>query len=455
MRWIVIVCLIGCGGNDSSSPPPDAPPAADLFVERSGTRLQRRGFDVGGTPLLNQIFDTVRGEACTPQGWSDGSLYCMPYEHVGSTRFLDAGCSTPIGIGYDGDGVTYFAHHDDTACGDYPIEALYHAGARIAQREYFVRDGGECRRYAVSEIESLFALGAQVTPAELAAITVSEPVGTHRLRRRFYESADGLRVAAGYHDADLETACFIAERADETGWNCVPQRIGYTVFADATCTIKAVDGGRCAAPGFASESVQANCPYPDYRIFRAGAEIGDVGYETSEGVCSARAYETKIYALGEEVTVPAAVRAGLGEGRIQRVVVRADDDFSTIQLYDTELGERCGISTASDGSRRCMPQGQGVLTMYRDAACTQPIRISRRFQGNENCNERPPVRYATEIVEIDPLTYKIELYAVTGPFAGALYQGDAQSCEPAPPRYRYFEVGALVPPSAMALATEI
>jgi hypothetical protein len=450
MRWFVLVVLVGCGGRQDIANP-DAPPNEDLFVERSGTRLVRRGIDVDGTKLLNQIFDVARGEPCTPQRWTDGNTYCTPYENTTSTRYADAACTQPAAVAYLDASPTYAVRYAEGECVEPTIVELHRLGARLAQTEYYVNDGGECRGYGLSDIEGVFARGAPVVPAELVAVSVTEPIGTHRLRRRFIESGDGLRVGGEHHDRELGADCYLGEHADEQGWTCFPRRLGYTAFADAACATSAIDGGRCEAPVYASEILQPGCPFPDYAFYRVGAQIGTEAYVNSGGVCTAQGYETKVYARGEQVTPAEATRATIGDGRIQRVIARGEDDFPITQLFDRELGARCNVTTATDGSSRCLPQSMPTSTMYRDAACTQPVEVTRRYIGNEGCPLRPPLKFAAKGIELTPLTYAIEVRTVTGPWTGPLYQGP-DVCEPVSPRYHYFALGDVLPPSAMATA---
>lgn len=452
MRWFVLFVL-GCGGS-SSTPSPDAPPTEDLFVEQSGTRLVRRGHDVAGTPVLSQIFDTARGERCTPRGFGDGKMYCTPFENVVYAYYGDAACTQPVGVGQVVAPTAYVMRYADDDCLD-TLAGLYRLGARLPQNTYYVQSGGECRGYTVADIEGVFALGAQVMPSELVEVTISDPVGTHRLRRRFVESADGLRMAHAYHDSELAADCYLSTHADEQAWTCIPARLGYTAFADATCVTPAVDGGRCEAPSYASELSQPSCPYPEITLYRVGAPIGTETYVANSGVCSLHRSDTRTYARGEQVTRVDGAWATVGDGRIQHVIARTEDDLSTGQLYDRELGTRCSVVKAADGSWRCQPQYLVAATMYRDAGCTQPVDVSRQYIGDEGCPARPPVKYAAKSIEVTPQSYALEMHVVTGIDAGPLYQGTPGSCTPAPSRYQYGTVGAALPPSAMAAAQPI
>jgi hypothetical protein len=136
------------------------------------------------------------------------------------------------------------------------------------------------------------------------------------------------------------------------------------------------------------------------------------------------------------------------------VIAHSDDDFATSQLVDRDLGTRCNITTATDDSVRCMPQSLPTYTMYRDAACTQPVEVTRRYISNESCPARPAPQFAAKGIELTPLTYAIELRTVTGPWTGPLYQGP-DVCAPVSPRYHYYALGDIVLPTAMAAAVPV
>jgi hypothetical protein len=109
----------------------------------TAARDSRRGFDVAGTPLLNQIFDVARGELCVPQRWSDGQLYCTPYEHTGYTRYADAACTQPAAVAYLGETLpTYAVRYTEGECVESAIRELLRLGARLPQSEYYALDGG-------------------------------------------------------------------------------------------------------------------------------------------------------------------------------------------------------------------------------------------------------------------------------------------------------------------------
>lgn len=470
LRAIAILCgvTVGCGPvRDDRPAGPDAPPGEEIG-ERSGSRLQRRGYDLDGTQVFFNLYDAARGETCAIYSWSDGARYCTPIEHTGTVVFGDAACTAKLGLHYANTctvaGPKYFGEYTIDTCGS-ALGALYTAGpASPAPAFYRATETGCIGPYDASDSEQLFALGAAVAPTELVAITRSQPAGTGRIQRVFDESADGLRIApAVLRDTELATECFLSAE-NSTAWSCVPQAVQYAgQYADAACSqLITVSSRGCSPAPFAQHNEVRGCRYPRYAVYRTGQELDtDSGYENSSGTCTPQDYgeEARIHAVGERVELATGTRAAPGgDARIQKVRVSVEGDTFALpySLYDTEKQAECAIGLATDGVERCLPYGAFAQRYFRDPGCTDPVTLFRFYRGAAGCEPAPPPVFGRNyLAPSDPCQSSQDMHLVGAEVTAPLYQ-NAGECQPvSSDQYAYYELGPIVPPAEFVAAVPI
>jgi hypothetical protein len=134
--------------------------------------------------------------------------------------------------------------------------------------------------------------------------------------------------------------------------------------------------------------------------------------------------------------------------RLKGLYVQAENGVHDRWLWDDELQTICESRQAEDGSLRCLPklelraQMDGVETVYRDAACTEPL-----FPENAACTKAYGYRKAK-------VGYAIFSLGPAETPAAAFRLG-ASGCEPVsgPLKGRYFTAGATLAPDRFVLNT--
>ena len=206
--------LPACGAVATCAPQPTIEPASDAFT--SGTRLKVVRWDFGtgevwtsGSRLAESAiidapyFDTVRGELCYPQPWSDGTLRCTPLQQAegadydgspgnvvlngASPPFADAACTQPGDSGNEGE---YHAYGVRT-CG--AIEHLYRLSATVVtQAVQSVRAAdGSC--HPDPNAGTQVRLAEVLEAADFAEITsTTVPSSDPDLGLELQTSADGM-----------------------------------------------------------------------------------------------------------------------------------------------------------------------------------------------------------------------------------------------------------------------
>ena len=458
--------LGACGGSNTTTAPDGAlvDGAAPSFEERSGTRLKRRGHEVDGTKLLASIFDVMRGELCRPVPWRDGQTYCAPAQQTGSVVYADAACTQTIGLASatDCDGpARYFVEHEVDTCSSVASH-LYVAGDVLAATTYYIRSETSCIPSSVfAPYEVLRRLGPEVPVSDLVPLAISEPVGEHRLRQRFYESADGLRFAATLHDAVLDESCSLF---GQSSLSCLPHNtLDASMFGEASCTRHvAVKYSTCTAPRFAIHPQQAFCAFPSYELFRVGEEVAApmMYRSTSASTCvSTDIGDRPVFELGEPVEMSTATPVYTGTSpRVQATYAASSegDAFPLRTFFDHGKQTTCVVDRAEDNTLRCLPHAASVLHYFRDAACTNAIEVLRVYRGPQGCAAVTKPAFARDVLgNLDPCTAQQRIRAVGEPYAGPLFQS-SDSCDPVSlTNATFFEVGATVPPAEFALAQVI
>jgi len=119
------------------------------------------------------------------------------------------------------------------------------------------------------------------------------------------------------------------------------------------------------------------------RVVRAGAPTAAVTqtYALSQGACIGPTPiapgPATFFAIGDEVNRTDLVAFhddDLGVGRLGLVVRAADDGARVLSgLRDRELGAACVPGAQGDGSVACEPVGAPAASLFRDAACSEPM----------------------------------------------------------------------------------
>ncbi len=362
----------------------------------SGERLKIVVQRAGDAEQFFSIQDTVLGQECDVSTAADGQLRCVPRAR-GSVVYADAACTQPIVASY-GDPCAPQApmtasqyEPDPSGCG-LDWQRSFEVGAAITTPPptIFMRDPqGGC--YDAGVGAELFALGPEIPPESMAAISVVEEPRGDALRARWQESDDGFRLLDYVaYDVVHQNECTASDGFAVPV--CAPFTLygstGY--FADATCS----GGG-----GLYVLSATDTCPTPT---------LGVVAQTDPTDAC---VYEPHVYVVGDPVS-PAYVEDGLGgcveqgDPNLRFLALGAqipDEELPAVEWVDEgtgpvrlrsayaagapllrggnfvrEDGQLCFPYSFQDGVVRCGPptlaySGSGASRLYADASCTQIV----------------------------------------------------------------------------------
>ena len=211
-----------------------------------------------------------------------------------------------------------------------------------------------------------------------------------RLKIRAYDFG-GTRHPLGLHDAERGDDC--TPELWTTGQHyCTPTDAMGVVYTDAACTQPVGEHYPSATcprptPKYILVSEQVGCQARPARLAARGARLTLAQYYLagSDGSClgpfTPGGYEH--YALG--ATVPTSELAPLGIGPPVgggRIAPRSYESLDGVRLpyrpHDTALATDCTLrSRLNARAGRCVPEGTIVATLFRDAACTQPLARER------------------------------------------------------------------------------
>jgi hypothetical protein len=139
-----------------------------------------------------------------------------------------------------------------------------------------------------------------------------------------------------------------------------------------------------------------------------------------------------------------------------RYYVGSDGSEQAIGFYDTTRKENCYFSTATDSTRRCLPEIGSVLSIYSDSGCTTaliglykgctpPAEVRSNVMGNYSCTAG----------------YQYAVFTVGSAFTGAtLYTGTTTNCNATSASvfttaYDLYSATGTVAPSSFVDATEV
>ncbi len=472
MRFLggaLLVITSACGEvtviSAPDAPPPDAPPNA-IDGAKSGTRLKLAWSDFGGTRAWAGFYDAQRMERCNISAWSDGHSYCVPSAQ--GTAFRDVACAQPVGVVYQDTTCTtappptYLIDYSNGACSSQPSH-LYQRGAKLAVAQWYERGSdGTCFGPFSSTGIDFYALGTEVSPTDLAMVSLGSPLGEGRLGARAYTSADGLAFPASLHDAVAGIDCAPQSPYEgATQATCVPLDAAYaSYYRDATCSAGEVELDRtCKAPQFAV-SYADSCPTTRGRYYAVGAaNTGSPLYYKSGTTCSATTATPASYryfGLGNELVLASVNRAP--DAAAGRRIVPIHDTWDTFSypeatLFDSTTGAECTPYTFPDGSEHCIPAGYGTSSYFTNATCTASIQLMSVYTGGATCSPPPLPSYAISYVPdaSGKCQSTYEVHPVAAAYTGSVYTLFGSTCYQLSTTYEvFYRVGATLPLSTFA-----
>jgi hypothetical protein len=376
------VAQTGCGD--------DLHAAGDsAFAARSGARLtlQKYRYD-DGTELAvsSEFYDTALHTRCIPQPWLDGVERCVP--SADDAEYTDPGCTLRIGLGRTIAKPTYFVA-PDTAAGGAVATRVFRAGAAASPiAQYYALTAGVCTGpIAVpATLTSFFAVGDELDGNGLVAFHGTE-IAAGRIGVTVLGTDDGLRVAAGLRDRQLDAACAATLESDG-GVACEPAgAAAATLFGDPACDQPVV--AAAAAPPVARLVEPSGCA----SYHSVGLERAPPVYRKTGTACSpATAPTSRMFAVGPTLDLPALPRT-LDDApghRLRRVVLDLGPDLAPApgadpatarlrvfddRLFDTVLGADCRPRSIR-GAIRCLPVAITTATVVFTAGCTSAVQVA-------------------------------------------------------------------------------
>ncbi|MFT3694554.1 MAG: hypothetical protein QM831_15505 [Kofleriaceae bacterium] len=322
-------------------------------------------------PIPYDFFDKGRGEFCDLQTWSDGATYCTPSYTVPVYR--DANCSQQMIRRINGDSpVSYSRDVFIAATGAHQISKLRSIGAPITDiDQYFELSGdGSCTGpYANA---TYYELGTETVGSDafVRVRTLPDPTDD-RLAQIKVRGDDGLVVAKGFHDNDLDLDCVITGTSP-----CLPFYAATAAYwTDAACTMPAFpqsQGGEQAVYE----------PGPGCGTYYAitATDAGSALFDGGAANCTPAVVDVPSYKAGDKLELATHDRVRLETPtRYQRYQI--GDQIDSI-VFDTELGVDCTV-----GPEGCFPASVGIQVAYSDRGCTTPVSLA--IIPDDNCGEPP------------------------------------------------------------------
>jgi hypothetical protein len=360
-----------CGHGDGAQ---DDDPLAPI----SGTRLalQKYRYDDGTEhAVAGEFYDTQLHVQCRPGTWVDDVLRCVPV--ADDAVYVDPACTTLIGLGRTNPRPTYFVAHETRAAVGGPAR-LFRAGPRarpIAQ--YYAITDGACTGPTPVPVELLnyFEIGDELDGAALVAFHHDE-IGEGRLGLWVRRTDDGVRIAAGLRDRDLDVACAPGYRSD--GVVCEPAgAVPATLFRDPACSepVVAVGSATQAPPTLARVIEPSGCA----SYHRIGRELSLPVYRREGASCTAvvAPAEGRLFSVDGALALPTLERSleDLPDRRLRRVVLEHGGlRYLDGRMHDRETDLECRPRSLRDGIR-CLPPSIPAATLFLDG-CATVVRVA-------------------------------------------------------------------------------
>lgn len=399
------------------------------FESASGSRLALEAwlYDDGTRQVdPSAFYDTRLHTRCVAQTWTDGALRCVPIASM--ALYGDAECTTALGILPAMSNVepTHFIGHDIVENESIPMR-VHRAGPRTAGvAEYYERREGACIGPLPSPPDvTYFTTTGELAPTDMLAFTDDE-LGAGRLGLEVRSSEDGMRVALGVRDRELDVSCTPASHGDR--FACEPVQVASArLFEDAACTSPVVAAAsEEPAPVVAKVTDPAGCS----SYHAVGAEVSPPLYRLDGGACvrAPALAGQRAYALDAEVALPALERVDDDEGerdrRLRTIVLRDAGDASLLfpseLLVDRATRAECQRELVGDEAY-CVPAYAVPVTTLYAAGCT--VATSVALVSAQRCGAPASFARATSAEGT------LEFRAVGDP-APTLYRFGAAGCEP-------------------------
>ncbi len=347
--------------------------------------------DGEGAVQLRGLYDREIGMQCAAREDSSGVLRCLPLVSPGPV-YADVSCAEPLLVLHEADPSPYAGVGEE----------LYEVGERFEGIVYAKR--AERCEVVAGPLENIVGLttptGAPgvygsplvartAIPADaerFARLTRERRDVSDRLTRVRYVAEDGSKAFAGIEDRTWQRTCAMLDANGRA--YCGPGSFAHAAhYGDASCTEEPL----WAVQAYLGETEHAwanldSCE--PVRLLELGAEVESESVYRRLGLDGRCAAVTPPYPLvhatvvdpDEVLPVLSLVEEGAG-----RLVARhpSVDGFGVIERYGHTLYDREGAfectPTELDGAVVCAPLSAGpVRVAYRDAACTQPVRVGWR-----------------------------------------------------------------------------
>jgi hypothetical protein len=481
--FTALVAACGSGGAPSNSGPgyPSAGSPAPR-LERSGSRLEVRGYDADGIFVLDGFYDTKLGFMCAPAIASDGVERCAPRDVLPLGPFADgsdsgpttadASCSTPI--------VTIAK----TTCSD-PARVLvrsstavggvdgrdrasyWHIGASISPAKIYTSSFGRCSESAPDPAYDYFELGSPLPPTDLVAFVRRDVAVSPALDAVVVEGDDGsrLQIDQDFIDVARNQPCEIAV-ADDGVSRCTPLSANLyqdRVFVDDGClTHAAFRAFNCSRGlGRCDESTvtelvfggpSSACVANRHRFYAAGPEVvtGEVRLGSGPAECGAPGKQSSpIVAVGSPIDPtrfpPVIAGSAASQSRlVERTLLVGGAPVRRAALFDPAIDDECHFEKAADGRTRCLPAHAVAPSRgFADAACTTPLFFA------DPCLPPPKRARIVEGAACDPV---VRIRAVTAATHAFDRSADG-TCVERPPTPEELVAGDEIPPTEFVEAT--
>jgi len=411
--------------------------------------------------------------------------YCVPTSSTFSSFddnyfFADAGCTQPVTTGASCDGRFATWHplnYDVNDCAQ--ASRIFRTGATVALTPaYYRNEMGACVQLdAPSPGTTWFEVGDEVPLATLVGATIEIPTGDGaRIRALTLRAQDGAYAQVGAWDAlrqePVEIAGWFYNDPPADRWDPISvagESLGYyAVFSDDNCKQRAAVSETCGGVRVASIAQMNDqrqlCESRIFRHYEISARLDPStvrAYDPAFNTCSSptdypAADDISFFAPGAEIdddTLAGARVIEEGNGRIHmRLPGSADGpiDMGTGLTFDSQLGQRCNVRAAADGSLRCLPNAD-YFPNYGDPACTTPA-IIHSF-GGCGPTEPPSVVNVMQPQTSACAVQTYRSYPLVGPHAGAVYSLNAGFCQPVTGlvgRVAFYDLGPELPPETFA-----